>query len=244
VAQSADAAASHPLKLPSAIGLNAPMPDLTRRPDPHRADCWLVHYGDVRFGTIAHCLGPNAESQWPWLCGFYPGSNPGELQRDDVRFVAGHSLSVARNENDEFRIEEDQEFTFINSGNRQAVVTEIYGTLVLVTGSKAQCANRFAKNIILNANKIVLKPGEIQLLRAKVVKEYPWEKGKDGLYFRETKTSQTYIVCIEFYVTTPDSSSVRLVQPLYELAPGKSPVELFNKDEPIKVVNRTRLGFD
>ena len=79
VAQSADAAASHPLKLPSAIGLNAPMPDLTRRPDPHRADCWLVHYGDVRFGTIAHCLGPNVELQWPWLCGFYPGSNPGEL---------------------------------------------------------------------------------------------------------------------------------------------------------------------
>ena len=73
------------------------------------------------------------------------------FQRDDVRFVAGHSLSVARNENDEFRIEEDQEFTFINSGNRQAVVTEIYGTLVLVTDSKAQCANRFAKNIILNA---------------------------------------------------------------------------------------------
>ncbi len=167
------------------------------------------------------------------------------FQRDDVRFVAGDSLEVARNENDEFRIEEDQEFTFINSGNRQAVITEIYGTLVLVTDSNAQCANRLAKNIFLNANKIVLKSGEIQLLRAKVVKDYPWEKGKDGLYFRETKMpSVTYIVCIEFYVTTPDSSSVRLVQPLYELAPGKSPVELFNKEEPIKVMQRTRLGFD
>jgi len=160
------------------------------------------------------------------------------IQRDDVRFVAGDSLKVARNENDEFRIGEDQEFTFINSGNRQAVVTEIYGTLVLITDSNAQCANRLAKNIILNANKIVLKPGEIQLLQAKVVKDYPWEKGKDGLYFRESPKmpSAKYIVCIEFYLTTPDSSSVRLVQPLYELAPGKSPVELFNKDEPIKVI--------
>jgi hypothetical protein len=144
------------------------------------------------------------------------------IQRDDVRFVAGDTLRVGRSENDEFRIDEDQEFTFINSGNRQAVVTEISGTLVLVIDKNVQCANRFAKNIILNANKTVLKPGEIQLLRAKVVKDYPWEKGKEGLYFRETKTSQTYIVCIEFYVTTPDSSSVRLVQPLYELAPGKS----------------------
>jgi hypothetical protein len=165
------------------------------------------------------------------------------FQRDEIRFVAGDSLRVARNENDEFRIEEDQELTFINSGNRQAVITEIFGTLVLVTDSTAQCANRFAKNIVLNANKIVLKPGDIQLLRAKVVKDYPWEKGKDGLYFRETKTSQKYIVCVEFYVTTPDSSSARFVQPLYELAPGKSPVELFNKDEPIKVLQQTRLGW-
>jgi hypothetical protein len=35
--------------------------------------------------------------------------------------VAGDSPRVARNENDEFRIEEDREFTLINSGNRQAV---------------------------------------------------------------------------------------------------------------------------
>jgi len=55
------------------------MPDLTRRPDPHRADSWLVYYGDVHVGTIARAAGtPNAMTQWKWSWGLYPGSNPGE----------------------------------------------------------------------------------------------------------------------------------------------------------------------
>jgi hypothetical protein len=40
------------------------MPVRTRRPDPHRADCWLIYYGDVHVGTIARAIGnPNAEPQ-------------------------------------------------------------------------------------------------------------------------------------------------------------------------------------
>ena len=49
------------------------MPDLTRRRDPDRVDCWFVYYGDVRVGTIASCIGVNAAPQWQWQCGFYPG---------------------------------------------------------------------------------------------------------------------------------------------------------------------------
>jgi len=53
------------------------MPELTRRRDPHRKDCWLIYFGDVHVGTIARAAGnPNAEPQWKWLCGFYPG--PGD----------------------------------------------------------------------------------------------------------------------------------------------------------------------
>jgi len=49
------------------------------RPDPHRADSWLIQYGDVHVGAIARAAGnPGAEPQWKWLCGFYPGTNPGE----------------------------------------------------------------------------------------------------------------------------------------------------------------------
>jgi len=50
-------------------GLNEPMPVLTRR-----ADCWLIHFGDVRVGSVARAAGtPNAQTQWKCLIGFYPG---------------------------------------------------------------------------------------------------------------------------------------------------------------------------
>ena len=49
------------------------MPDLTRRRDPDRADCWFLYYGDVRVGTIASCIGVNGAPRWQWQCGFYPG---------------------------------------------------------------------------------------------------------------------------------------------------------------------------
>ena len=65
--------------MPIVLRFNCAMPDLTRRPDPHRPDCWHIYFGDVHVGTIAKSTGiPNAEPQWQWLCGFYPGSNPGE----------------------------------------------------------------------------------------------------------------------------------------------------------------------
>ena len=55
------------------------MPDLTRRRYRERSDCWHVYYGDVHVGTISKCVGnPGAAEAWQWLCGFYPGSNPGE----------------------------------------------------------------------------------------------------------------------------------------------------------------------
>ena len=55
------------------------MSDLTRRKDPDRPDCWLIYFGDVHVSTIARSVGnPNAKPQWQWLCGFYPGSRPGE----------------------------------------------------------------------------------------------------------------------------------------------------------------------
>jgi hypothetical protein len=55
------------------------MPVLTRRRDHDRADCWHVHFGDVRVGQLARRSGiPIDEDPWEWICGFYPGSEPGE----------------------------------------------------------------------------------------------------------------------------------------------------------------------
>jgi hypothetical protein len=56
------------------------MPELTRRRSLDAPeDCWHVYYGDVRVGTIAVRTGiPHREDPWGWICGFYPGSEPGE----------------------------------------------------------------------------------------------------------------------------------------------------------------------
>ena len=56
------------------------MPELSRRRNPERHDCWHVYYGgDVHVGSVSRCVGnPNAVERWQWSCGFYPGSHPGE----------------------------------------------------------------------------------------------------------------------------------------------------------------------
>src|ERR1700761_3438243 len=55
------------------------MPELTRRRYPERHDCWHVYYEDVQVGTIARRAGvPFDVDQWGWICGFYPGSEPGD----------------------------------------------------------------------------------------------------------------------------------------------------------------------
>ena len=167
------------------------------------------------------------------------------FQRDDIRLIVGDALKVTRDKSD-LLLAQDQEFTFINSGNRQAVISEIYSELVLVIDPNAGCDNQFAKSIIVNPTQIVLKPGDILPLRAKVVQGYPWEKDKDGFRFRQSKEEQgsRYLVCIQLYVTTPDSSSVRWVQPLYSVSPNdEGPSELFGRDQPLRVIQRTSWGF-
>jgi hypothetical protein len=96
-------------------------------------------------------------------------------QHDDIRVVMGEALRVTRGKWG-LLLAQDQEFTFINSGNRLALINEIYAELLLVTDPNTQCDGRFAKSIILTPTQIVLKPGDILLVRAKVVQRYPWEK--------------------------------------------------------------------
>jgi hypothetical protein len=97
------------------------MPDLTRRPDPHLADSWLIHYGDVHVGTISKCVGnPGAAEAWQWLCGFYPGSNPGEQrggnapdfdQAREAFAVAWRVFSAKRTEADYQAWRDQRDFT-------------------------------------------------------------------------------------------------------------------------------------
>ena len=57
------------------------MPELSRRRYRERQDCWHVYFGDVHVGTIARRVGiPHHGRPWGWICGFYPGSEPGEFR--------------------------------------------------------------------------------------------------------------------------------------------------------------------
>jgi len=60
------------------------MPELTRRRSAdHREECWQIYFGDVHAGTITEHVGnPHDTDQWEWSCGFYPGSEPGEISSD------------------------------------------------------------------------------------------------------------------------------------------------------------------
>lgn len=55
------------------------------------------------------------------------------IQKDDIRVVVDGTVEVRPDKGD-LLLDQDQQLTFINSGNRTAVITEIYGE-VLVTAT-------------------------------------------------------------------------------------------------------------
>lgn len=173
------------------------------------------------------------------------------LHQDDIRVVFGNSLNVSREKQD-FTLDAKQELTFINSGNRPAVISEVYGKLVLARGTasdQSQCEENLslAKNILLNASPIVIKPGEIQIMNAKIDISYPWKLDGYKLRYHEDDAREAtakHIVCVEIYAVTPDSSSFRWIQALYRLpAANEEPKELFSKDEPLRVVQGIHWGI-
>lgn len=58
--------------------------ELTRRPDPHRADCWRIYCADISAGWIALYPTTNGQAVWVWNVGFYPGSRPGEFRQGNA----------------------------------------------------------------------------------------------------------------------------------------------------------------
>jgi hypothetical protein len=92
------------------------MPALARRRYPERP-CWHVHYGDVQVGTIAIRTGnPHDTDPWEWLCGFYPGCEPGEHQNgtsatfDQARsdFAAAWAVLLSKRSEADFQAWRDQ----------------------------------------------------------------------------------------------------------------------------------------
>jgi hypothetical protein len=84
-------------------------------------------------------------------------------------------------------------------------------------------------------------------VHANVVQRYPWVKDGNALRFRRSKEEQndSYIVCLQLYVTTPDSASIRWVQKLYSV-PAKedqSPDVPDRSPPPFNVIQQTHWGF-
>ena len=84
------------------------------------------------------------------------------------------------------------------------------------------------------------------MLDTKVREAYPWKRNSGQMIFEETGKAEgtaNYVVCITASVTTPDSTTVRWVQPLYSLPKNDESKETFENEQPIKVLKRTRLGL-
>jgi hypothetical protein len=95
------------------------------------------------------------------------------FHQDDIRLVVGNALNVSRDKQ-EFNLDRLQELTFINSGNRPAVVSEVYGKLVLARGTgseQSQCEENLslAKNILLDGGPVVLKPAKFKFGKQKSI---------------------------------------------------------------------------
>lgn len=172
------------------------------------------------------------------------------IQRDDIRFVPGETLDIVREKN-VFTFPELQTFAFINSGNRQAVIGGIEGMLVLAYAPgdpQSQC-NRtplLRKSIYFTPSSVVLKPGEIQVLEAKVRQAYPWKRSDGMMKYEETGKTEgaaNYVVCIQAYITTPDNATVRWVQPLYALPNEGEAQDVFESEQAIEVLKHTHFGF-
>jgi hypothetical protein len=68
------------------------MPQLSRKRVNDRPVTWHIHYAGVRVGVIVERSGARPSSdQWQSVCGFYPGSNPG-----DDRHGTATSFGAAR----------------------------------------------------------------------------------------------------------------------------------------------------
>jgi hypothetical protein len=74
-----------------------PEPHLTRRPDPHHKDAWLVYADDICAGSISRAVGlPNAAEAWKFSAGLYPGSRRSRAARP----IAWRAFASTRTEAD------------------------------------------------------------------------------------------------------------------------------------------------
>ncbi len=183
------------------------------------------------------------------------------MKNDDVQLVPGYSVGLYREEKGDLLLDGQQQLTFLNAGNRAAVIVRIGMTAFKRSDDKA--ANQICKEekesdlaiyLFFDGKPVVVKPGEIQVIELKPIALFPWQKAPDQQFryprvLLGGKASDFYLVCLEVVVTAPDSPSKTWLEPLYILSKDKMamayiPKDLFQKDKALSVLKRVQTPLD
>ena len=182
------------------------------------------------------------------------------LRKDDLRVVLGRPISVALNERGELVSPGAQGLTFVNAGGRTAVVTRVEAEAFprpddRTALDKCEKIDSDSPPVKMSFSilPLVIKPGEAQVLEAKLEQPGWFPTGDAGLlsYIRERidKPSQNYLVCMEIEITTPDSAVASWRQPIFLLTKGGQGREyygsrlLLDPSKPLTVIKESHNVF-
>ncbi len=186
------------------------------------------------------------------------------LQKDDIRIVVSRLPDMSRDERGNMFASGGIELTILNAGNRAAVVTQV-STKAYQRETKSgirECKNPhderpFPVNFFIDFKPVVVKPGEIQFVSAKLRAMFPWNQPKksDREFFDMSlptelhgKNVDHFLMCLEVSVTAPDSSSIKWIAPMAMMSKTNVqmdylPEQLYEQSKPITVLKRQQTIF-
>jgi hypothetical protein len=175
------------------------------------------------------------------------------LELDDIRVVIGQPPTISREKNGEVSIDGDQEFTFVNSGNRTAAVTYVFITTERIETNVSQaqsCGNMNDKLMLplpFDVAALVLKAGEINIVSARLGAK----RDKQGIIripkeLFSAAVGDQILVCLAVNIVTPDNYSTQQRIPVYKFTFENEFAEesaLFDKNKPLSL-RHARHFFD
>lgn len=181
-------------------------------------------------------------------------------QYDDIRVVVGRPPTAYINDNREVVLSGGLDLTFINSGNRAAVITRLSAQVRQVVdtdGDTLECSSASLSTLPLPLDfkpvPLVLSPGAIARVDSTVGDFLNlWTKdGQSGALLNkkafQAKGGQEFIGCISLSVVVPDSYQDDWSQPVFKVMLNEDADTedwpLFKPDTPIVILQRTGSVF-
>lgn len=181
------------------------------------------------------------------------------LEKDDLRVLIGRLPQSEILADQSVEISGSQEFTFINLGNRAALITALGAVLIRIASADAEATctgSSFPFGVSFESDPFVLKPGEINFKKAPVSVE---KKGRDAVVIPKAnyspKQGDTFTACLFIQFAAPDFTQVwfkpafvfsiqnanggfgfdRRLSKAFEISVAKT---LFTQHEPITIFKR------